>query len=137
MCIDTWNYDAIANFWTSLINTYDMKMNKLVLLIIMALLPMAVFAHAPKKVILSYDKESGNLIVSAPHSVKDVEDHFIESIAVKVNGEEVLKLEYTSQSSKESHEVKIEMPDLKSGDELEVRAACNKMGAKTGKLTIE
>jgi sulfur carrier protein ThiS len=101
------------------------------------MLPVSAFSHAPKKITLSYDKESGSLIVSVIHPVKDVKDHYIESIAVKVNGEIVKTEEYTSQTSKESEDVTIALPDLKTGDEIEIRAKCNKMGAKTGEITLE
>lgn len=114
-----------------------MKTNKLVLIIIMALLPMAIFAHAPKKVILSYDQESGKLNVSVPHPVKNVDSHYIESLAVTVDGESIITLDYTAQSSLESNDVEIEIPDLKSGSVIEVKAVCNKMGSKKGSLTIE
>ncbi len=114
-----------------------MKLNKLVLLFLLALLPMAIFAHAPKKLVLSYDKETCNLIVSVQHPVKDVQDHYIESLTVKVNGEIVKTLDYTFQSSRENHEVKIELHDLEPGTKVEVKAVCNKLGSKSGSLTIE
>ncbi|MBA7516124.1 hypothetical protein ES705_08169 [subsurface metagenome] len=114
-----------------------MKTNKLALLLLLALLPVALLAHAPKKVIVTYEKESGKLMISIQHPVKDVTDHYIESIAIKVNGEDVKTLEYTSQSSKESHDVEVEMPDLKTGSKISLKASCNKLGAKSGSITIE
>ncbi len=100
-------------------------------------MPMIAFSNPPKKVILSYDKDSGNLAVSAIHPVKDVNDHFIITNEVKVNGEVVKTEEYTSQSSAESQDKTIEMPDLKSGDIVEVKSTCNKFGSKSESITIE
>jgi len=114
-----------------------MKTNKLLVLLLLAFMPMMAFSNPPRKVILSYDKESGNLNVSAVHPVKDVNDHFIITVATKVNSEDAITLNYTSQSSTESQDVKIEMPDLKSGDIVEVKATCNKWGSKSESITIE
>lgn len=114
-----------------------MKTQKLVLLLAIALLPMAVFAHAPKKVNLKYDKEKGILSVDAIHPVKDVNDHYVITLAVTVNGEDIETLEYTSQTSPESQDKEIKLPDLKSGDVVTVKATCNKFGSKTGKLEIK
>jgi hypothetical protein len=114
-----------------------MKTQKFILLIIVAMLPMAVFAHAPKKVNLSYDSESGILSISVTHPVKDVEDHLIDPIVIMVNDVEVKKLNYKSQSSLENHEIEVELPDLKPGDIVKVKAVCNKLGSKTGKLEIK
>ena len=114
-----------------------MKVNKLLILMLLVFMPMIAFTNPPKKVVLSYDKESGNLAVSAIHSVKDVNDHFIITVEVKVNGENVISLDYKSQSSQESQDVKIEMPDLKPGDIAEVKATCNKFGSKSESITIE
>lgn len=114
-----------------------MKTNKLLLLVLMLILPLAVMAHAPKKVNVSYDTESSNLVVSVDHPVKDVNDHYIESLAISVNGENVITLDYTAQSSKESHDVEVEMADLNTGDKIEVKAVCNKLGSKSGELSVE
>jgi len=104
---------------------------------LLVFMPMIAFSNPPRKVILSYDKESGKLSVSAVHPVKDVNDHFIITVATKVNDEDAITLNYTSQSSNESQDVQIEMPDLKSGDIVEVTATCNKWGSKSEDISIE
>ena len=110
---------------------------KIIASVIIAMLPLALFAHAPKKVLLDYDKDTGKLSIETPHSVKNVEDHFIESIVISVNGTEKETVEYTAQSSLESHDVVVELPGLKAGDQVSVKAICNKVGSKTGKLKID
>lgn len=114
-----------------------MKTQKIIMLLLGVLLPVALFAHAPKKVNLKYDKESGILSVDAVHPVKDVNDHYIITLEVSVNGESLDTLEYTSQTTLESQDKEIKLPDLKSGDEVSVKATCNKFGSKTGKLEIK
>jgi desulfoferrodoxin (superoxide reductase-like protein) len=114
-----------------------MKTNKLLLFILLVLLPMIAIAHPPKKVTLSYEKETGLLTIAAMHPVKDVNDHYIITLEVMVNGETVKTAEYKSQTSPESQDKTIELPDLATGDEVTVKAACNKFGSKTQSLTIE
>ena len=113
-----------------------MKTHRFLLLFLIAMLPMALSAHAPKKISLKYDRDAGKLSISIVHPVKDAEDHFIDEIVISVNGEEVEKLEYKTQSSLKKHEVEIDLPDLKTGDQLRVKTFCNKFGSKTGKLEI-
>ena len=107
-----------------------MKNHKLVTILLLVFLPIALLAHPPKKVNVKYEKESKLLIISIPHSVKDVTKHYIKSITISVNGNEIKVLEYKSQSSETSHNVEIELPELKNGDKVKVKAKCNKMGAK-------
>ena len=114
-----------------------MKTQRILTTLLIVMLPIALFAHAPKKVNLSYNNEAGILSASILHPVKNVEDHFIVRMIVTVNDKEVETLEYTVQSSLESHEVEINLPGLKSGDVVSVKATCNKVGSKTRKLEIK
>lgn len=114
-----------------------MKTQKYLVLFLVAMLPMVLFAHPPKKVNLKYDKEKGILSVDAVHHVKDVNDHYVITLAVTVNGEAIETLEYTSQTSPQSQDKEIQLPDLKPGDEVSVKATCNKWGSKTGTLEIK
>lgn len=114
-----------------------MKTNRLLSLLMIAIVPSMLSAHAPKKVLIEYSKDSGILKISVPHSVKDVSAHYIETIRISVDDEEVNVIDYTTQSSKASHEVDLEMPDLKSGSEIKVNAKCNKMGAKSATLKVK
>ena len=114
-----------------------MKTRIALTLVIIGFLPMALMAHAPKKVELSYDKETNKLTIEMPHPVKNVETHFIESITISINGEENQVLEYTKQSSEKTHQIEVELSDVKTGDEITVKGACNKMGSKSSSLTID
>lgn len=113
-----------------------MKNYKLVTVLLLVFIPFVLLAHPPKKVNVKYEKESKTLIISMPHSVKDVTKHYIKSITISVNGNEIKVLEYKSQSSEASHDVEIELPELKKGDKVKVKAKCNKIGAKTTTIKI-
>ena len=113
-----------------------MKNHKLVTVLLLVFIPFVLMAHPPKKFNVKYDKETKMLNICIPHSVKNVTKHYIESITISVNGDEIKVLEYKSQSSEASHDVEIELPELKNGDKVKVKAKCNKMGAKTTIIKI-
>jgi len=113
-----------------LLNYKKMKNHKLVTVLLLVFIPFVLLAHPPKKVNVKYKKESKILIISIPHGVKDVTKHYIKSITISVNGNEIKVLEYKSQTSEASHDVEIELPELKNGDKVKVKVKCNKMGAK-------
>jgi desulfoferrodoxin (superoxide reductase-like protein) len=110
-------------------------MKKVVLFIAILFIASNLLAHSPKKVELKYSKTEKELTVNAMHKVKDVKKHYISYILIKLNGEEIKKLEYTQQTSKKAFTVKIPI-DAKVDDTIEVTAKCSKLGKKTGTLKI-
>ncbi len=100
-------------------------------------LSLSVGAHAPKKINLKYNKEKGELNIDVVHPVKDVVDHHIETILITVNGEDVKTLDFKEQTSKESEDLAVSLPDIKSGDEISVKAVCNKFGSKTESIGVK
>jgi len=110
-------------------------MKKVILLIAILFIVSNLWAHSPKKLELKYSKEAKELSIKAPHKVKDVTKHYISYILVKINGEEIKKIEYTEQTSKKSFMAKIPL-DAKVDDTIEVTAKCSKLGKKTGTLKI-
>lgn len=112
-------------------------MKKVILLtFILSMISMYSFAHPPKKVNLSFNKESGVLSVSAVHQVKDVTDHYLYDIVITVDGKVVKELKPEKQSSPQKEDINVTVPEIKTGSKVEVKAKCNKGGAKTGKLVI-
>lgn len=114
-----------------------MKTKKLLLAFAIIIMPAMLLAHAPKKVDLSYDQETGKLSITVEHNVKDVNDHYIELITISIDGEETKKVEYKVQSSLEKHEVVIDLPGVKKESEINVNAKCNKLGSKSASIKIE
>ena len=110
-------------------------MKKAVLIIIVLFVSSILWAHSPKKLVLKYAKTSKELSINAPHKVKDVKKHYISYITIKLNGEEIKKVEYTEQTSKKNFTVKIHI-EANADDTIEVTAKCNKLGKKTGTLKI-
>lgn len=112
-------------------------MKKIILsTILFVFIPAFLMADPPKKVSLSYDKESGILKVLAIHEVKDVEEHFIDLILVTVDGKEVKKISYKKQQNTKLQEAEIKLPGLKKGNEISVKVRCNEFGSKKESLEL-
>jgi desulfoferrodoxin (superoxide reductase-like protein) len=114
-----------------------MKRTLFIMIVLLNSMLLTLSAHAPKKVVVEYNTETAILKVDIPHPVKNVDTHYIEKIVISVNDEEVKEIEYTSQSSLEAHTVEIEIPGIKKGSVVKVSAKCNKLGTKSGSVTVE
>ncbi len=114
-------------------------MIKSILLAVFFTLPVFLFAHSPSSINLKYEKENDKEIlkIDISHSVRNVERHYIESITIKVNGDEVEVLEYSKQKTESDHNVTVEMPGLQKGDVVEVEANCSRIGSRSAELKIE
>lgn len=112
-------------------------MKKLLSVIFIFSLVWNVQAHAPKKVTLSFDKETGTLTADIVHKVKDVNDHYIAEITIWVNDQEVMKTDYNSQTSADDELAEFKLENIKAGDVIKLKARCNKMGSKSETLTVE
>ena len=93
-------------------------------------------ADPPKKVDLSFNAETNKLKVVALHPVRSVTDHYIDLIAVSVDGKVVKSFKPEKQSSAENETIEIPLTGIKKGSEISVSARCNKFGTKTAKITL-
>lgn len=111
-------------------------MKKLILaLLLLAFLPLAIFAHPAKKVNLSY--KNGKLTIEVIHPVSNVNNHYIDQITVNVDGKDVKTITFTKQTSAESEYLELSIPEIKKGSVVIVKTSCSKMGSKSGKFTVE
>jgi hypothetical protein len=113
-----------------------MKKIRILSMLLGLLIPVIILAHPPSKVIVTYDQNSKKIHIVADHNVKDPTNHFVITLDIKVDGKEVNTLHFTSQTDKLTQVADYDMPDLKAGQEVEVKATCCKMGSKTGKVKI-
>ena len=98
-----------------------------------SLCPTALYAHAPKKVLLAYDGATKTLSVTITHTYFSA-SHYIDKIEIKKNGKAVAVQEYKSQPSETfTYTYKI---DAVSGDTFEVKASCNKFGSATEAIIV-
>ena len=94
-------------------------------------------AHAPMKVDLAFEKETGFLSVTFEHRVRNVKDHFVYLVRVRLNKKDVIEQSLNLQDDENGGSLIYKLNDAKSGDTVEVRLECVKGGSKTGKIKIE
>ncbi len=101
-------------------------------------LPVMLNAHPPGDIKLGYDKdEDGTYVLSIniEHSVRNVDRHYIESITVSINDEVYEELEYSSQQSSDSHNIKLALPSgISEGDIIKVDAVCSRIGSDSAEF---
>jgi len=106
----------------------------LLILFVLAVVPFGLKADPAKKVELSF--KDGKLKIVAVHPTKNVNDHYIDQIVIKVDKKDVKELKFNKQSSAEAQEVEVVIPEIKPGTTVEVKTRCNKFGFKSGKLQL-
>jgi hypothetical protein len=93
-----------------------------------------VSAHPPSKLNLYYNEKSNELFVNITHVVS-IDDHYIKSVEIKINGVEFNNFNYYSQPDNSfiSYIYNISAND---GDVIQVKATCNQFGSLTRELTV-
>ncbi len=110
---------------------------KLILsILVLMFIGSAAFSHPPKEVELKFDKEASVLKITIIHPVKNAKVHFIETIVVFVDGKEYKVIKCKDQKTNKEHTYKLEMPDIKEGSVIKVKAVCNKGGSKKAKIVV-
>jgi len=94
------------------------------------------FAHGPSDILLTFDHDTSRLTVKVEHNVSKVNNHYIENVQVKLNGDEIITQQFGSQSSSESQDVQYTIIDARDGDKISVTADCNIIGKKTVEITV-
>lgn len=111
--------------------------SKLIAAVLFAVLftAQSAFAHPPSKIEAEVKGET--LTVTVMHNVKNPLNHYIKEIVVKLNDKEVVDKKETRQVDNEKQIGVFEIPGLKSGDNLSIKATCNRYGSKTLKMTVK
>jgi hypothetical protein len=104
-------------------------------LMLLAWLPLAAWAHAPKEVVLSYDQAKKILSVRISHLVKNPAGHYISKVEIKKNGQAIPAAEYGTQPQQDPFVYDYPM-EVSPGDVVEVKATCSIFGSKTVKLDL-
>jgi hypothetical protein len=77
-----------------------------------ALLSGGVLAHPPSDVVVTYDQNSGDLIVAISHNVDDPTTHYVKKVTVTQGGTVLIEKSYTSQPDKVSFTYHYSLPQL-------------------------
>jgi hypothetical protein len=97
---------------------------------------LAVFAHPPTDIIITFDLEKSLVKVDVMHASKDIVKHFIKQIEVLLNGKSILKQQFTTQTSNEKQSVVYVIPGLKPGDKVAIDADCSIFGDLTKEALV-
>ena len=95
-----------------------------------------VAAHGPSDVEVTYDPETHILRVHAYHDSKNAAEHYVNKIAVKVNGKKMVEQVFRSQTDRLHQEALFLIIDAGVGDTIDVMAGCNIHGKKTVSMRI-
>lgn len=91
------------------------------------LLSQAVSAHSPSSMDISYDDIESVLTLEITHQVADPTTHYVNRISVRLNNEERIVEEYTSQPTSSTFQYTYDLEAVE-GDELFAAATCNQGG---------
>jgi hypothetical protein len=97
--------------------------------------PQHSFANAPKNVTLEYDAASQTLSVTITHPSSFPSFHYIKTVVIKKNGNEVSNKKYENQPDMATYTYKYNIAAA-AGETLEVTATCSIAGSKTATLII-
>jgi len=97
--------------------------------------PQHSFANAPKNMTLEYDAASQTLSVTITHPSAFPSFHYIKTVVIKKNGNEVSNNKYENQPDMATYAYKYNVAAA-AGETLEVTATCSITGSKTATLTI-
>ncbi len=95
--------------------------------------PSISYAHAPQRVVLTYQPGTNNLNVTVSHN-HYAENHYIKKIEIRKNGKVVDEHHFGNQA-KETFVYAVTV-NAAPGDVLEAKATCNRFGSKSEKLTV-
>ena len=110
----------------------------IIVFVILTLIPAgAALGHPPSGIELEFDITVHELEIIAHHTVKDSLKHYVDTIVVKLNGEEVIEQKFWSQADSQGQRAEYVIIDARLGDEIEVIAGCNISGRKKGSLVVE
>jgi len=110
-------------------------MKKIILvLVVLAFLTGRGFCHPPTDIVITVSGIAVDVIVM--HAVSAPKTHYIDDIAVSVNGKEMITQKFIMQTEAALQRAVYVIPSLKKGDKIEVEADCNKSGKLKKSITI-
>jgi hypothetical protein len=114
----------------------------LVRVLILALVSLIVLsngalAHPPSDAAVTYDQDTGDLIVTITHQVDDPTTHYVKQVTVKQGDTVLIDKTYTSQPDRSSFTYRYNLPQLKgSRGEILAEAQCSQFGSRSGTLML-
>ncbi len=109
------------------------------LLMIVALLALAIgiHGHAASDIQASYKAATQTLELGFDHDVKNPQNHFIQSIEIRLNGTMIISQVASAQDTASGGQYIYKIPNLKKNDKIEITLICNKGGKKTASMILK
>ena len=117
-------------------NTYIIRIVALTILVLVLLCGSA-FAHPPADPALTYDDQTGDLVVAITHPVDNPATHYVKQVTVRLGDTVLIDKSYTGQPDRSSFTYRYNLPQLKgnSGD-IRVDTQCSQSGSRSGTLML-
>ena len=94
-------------------------------------------AHPPADPALTYDDQTGDLVVAITHPVDNPATHYVNQVTVRQGNTVLIDTSYTSQPDASSFTYRYNLPQLKgSSGEVTVDARCSLFGSRSGTLIM-
>ena len=94
-------------------------------------------AHPPADAAVTYDAQTGDLVVAITHQVDDPATHYVKQVTVRQGDAVLIDKSYTSQPDKSSFTYRYNLPQLKgSSGEITADARCSRSGSRSGTLIL-
>jgi hypothetical protein len=113
-----------------------MNIRKYKFVLFIVIMVSGLFAHPADDINTNFDPIKSVLTVTAIHTVKDVDDHFIEEISIKLNKKEIITQTFKTQTDLKEATALYKIIDAKAGDTITVTTKCNQFGKKTDKILV-
>jgi desulfoferrodoxin (superoxide reductase-like protein) len=113
------------------------KKNLNFILLIVLIVSLKGYSHAPTKIDLNFNNEDKILKVEVYHPVLSSGNHYIGKIEVYLNDNLIIVQEFKNQLTKKVQKAGYFIFEAKKDDVIKVKAFCNKHGDKTARLVVK
>jgi len=94
-------------------------------------------AHPLADAALTYDDQTGDLVVAITHQVDNPATHYVKQVTVRQGNTVLINKSYTSQPDASSFTYRYNLPQLKgSSGEVTVDVQCSLSGSRSGTLIM-
>ena len=118
-----------------------MRKGFIIFIFVFILAASLIFAHEPSEVKLSYNANTKMLSINVAHMISNTKipdpmKHFLKSITVSVNGNEVIVENISFQQSDNGEKCSF-LLNVKTNDKVTVKAVCSVSGIKSSEIIIK
>ncbi|MEO0092422.1 MAG: hypothetical protein ABIK61_06915 [candidate division WOR-3 bacterium] len=103
-------------------------------LIMLFLAVSVIVAHPADSIKMTFDSTGTILNIQVYHSVRNPNNHYINSIMVDINGKEIVKQNFFRQNDNLTQVALYKIIDVKEKDKINVTTQCNIAGKKKATL---